>query len=60
MKTINRSWYTREEYVSLIIFLLSKEQKNNERDYNMAMIMKQLDNISKKVMGAGTRSINTL
>lgn len=60
MKTINRAWYTREEYVSPIIFQLSKEQKVNERDYNMAKIMKQLDIISKKVMGEGTRSFNTL
>ncbi|KAK4707005.1 hypothetical protein R3W88_033444 [Solanum pinnatisectum] len=57
MTTINRAWYTHEDQVSPLTFKLSKEQmdKDNERDQNMAIIMTQLDILSKNVMGTGAQ-----
>ncbi|XP_049364030.1 uncharacterized protein LOC125828738 [Solanum verrucosum] len=62
MTTINREWYTREYQVSPLTFKLSKEQMNkyNERDQNMANIMKHLDILSKNVMKVGARGVNVM
>ncbi|WMV25663.1 hypothetical protein MTR67_019048 [Solanum verrucosum] len=60
--TINRAWYIHEDQVSPLTFELIKEQlqTDQERDQNMAKIMKQLDILSKNVMGSAARSVNVV
>ena len=62
MAIIKRAWYTRKDQVSHFTFKLTKEQleKYQERDQNMEKMKTQLDILSKKVMGAGARSVNAM
>lgn len=58
--TINRSWYTREYQVSTLMFILTKEQLeiDKERDQNMDNIRTKLDILSKIFVGVFVRSVN--
>ncbi|KAK4731583.1 hypothetical protein R3W88_024571 [Solanum pinnatisectum] len=62
MTTINRAWYIREDQVSPLMFKQTKEQmeKDQKRDQNMAMIMTQLDILSKNVIGSSGQSVNDM
>lgn len=53
MSKINHAWYIKEDHVSLLNFLLTKEQlkKNQDRDDNKAKTMTQMDLLTKHVMG---------
>lgn len=53
MSKINHAWYIKEDHVSLLNFLLTKEQlkKNQDRDDNKAKMMTQMDLLTKHVMG---------
>lgn len=62
MTTINRVWYTREDQVTPVTFILPKKhvEKDQKRDQNMEKIMMQLDILSKKFIRVCVQSFNVM
>uniref|UniRef100_M1DXK0 Integrase core domain containing protein n=1 Tax=Solanum tuberosum TaxID=4113 RepID=M1DXK0_SOLTU len=62
MTKINRALYTREDQVSPLTFRMSKEQIENDQEWdeNMAKMMTQMDLLSKHVIGSDSKAVNVV
>ncbi|WMV32979.1 hypothetical protein MTR67_026364 [Solanum verrucosum] len=62
MTKINCTWYTMEDQVPPLNLGLTKEQieKNQERDENIAIIMTQMDLLTKHVIQGCSKVVNAV
>lgn len=59
MTTINKLWYTHENNVSVVTFMVLKEhiEKEKTRDQKLAKIISRTNILSKNIIGDGGRSV---
>ncbi|WMV29463.1 hypothetical protein MTR67_022848 [Solanum verrucosum] len=62
MININQAWYTSEDYVSFphLGMLKAQEEKNQEREKNIAKLTGQLEMLFERVIRAGENSVNAM
>ncbi|KAG5605507.1 hypothetical protein H5410_026999 [Solanum commersonii] len=62
MTNINQAWYTSEDYVSFPHsgMLKAQEEKNQEREKNIAKLTGQLEMLSERVIRAGENLVNAM